>query len=251
VLGRVLLAVIALAPIGARTNVVANPITYHFSGTFSDPRSGINGVNQFSGTFTIDGNPAVYGQNVYESGSDVSMNVGVGGQTFNLANDPLKQDASAYFSAGYIPLGASNNTFGQSVIDFNVSGAIQTATTQMTVSMGFYCPGGPAQLGNLSSLSFPLETSSVYVTETSGQQGQWADGVISSIELVSTTEPGSFVIFSAIAVAAMARRTPRRRGTTATRSLRGVSGLAPPTLGHGCELLESTRYLFIPVGGGM
>jgi hypothetical protein len=61
----------------------ASPITYDFTGTF---RGGtVNGSNQITGSFTINADPILgsTASSLTESGSDVSITVNAGGQTFN------------------------------------------------------------------------------------------------------------------------------------------------------------------------
>jgi hypothetical protein len=206
--GRVLLAVGILLLLEARAEVLADPITYAFTGTFPSS-SDINGVNQFSGTFTIDGSPTVTATGVTEGGSDVSITVNVGGQVVNFANMVGNIYSQATFNASSIAAGASNNPYGPTgpaVIAFGVDGSTETPTSSVTFGLSSYPVASPQQLANISSLSLPLESSSIYVTETSGQQYQRAFGAITSIELVSTPEPGTLVIFGAIAVSAIARR---------------------------------------------
>jgi hypothetical protein len=207
-LARLSFAIVVLIAHGAQQTVGASPITYDFTGTFGG--QAVNGVSQFNGSFTINGDPTVSSSgSVNESGSDVSVTVNMGGQLFNFVNQQ-NPDVVATFIAGELPTWIANPT-GLPQDQAFVYGATQSGNPIITFGMSFYSPAAADQLANLRNFSFPTGTSSVYVTDTSGTSYQWAEGSITSIDLVSTPEPSTLAVFAVLGIAAMVHRRQRRR----------------------------------------
>jgi hypothetical protein len=94
--------VLALWALLAPGTAGADPITYDFTGTLTEP---FNGSKTFSGTLTINGTPPMspYVPGVEEDGSDVSVSLSAGGQVLNFSNSPQNPLISAMFSASVLP----------------------------------------------------------------------------------------------------------------------------------------------------
>jgi len=207
-LARLSLAIVVSIALSTQRTAGASPITYDFAGTFGG--QSLNGISQFNGSFTINGDPTVGSSgSVAEGGSDVSLTVNMGGQVYNFVNqqNPV---IVASFTAGESPAWIANPT-GPPQDEAIVSGAIQSGNSLVAFGMSFYSPAAVDQLANLRNFSFPLGTSSVYVTDTSGGSYQEAEGTITSIELVSTPEPSTLAVFAVLGIAAMVHRRQKRR----------------------------------------
>jgi hypothetical protein len=178
--------------------VSAGPITYDFTGTLSQP---VAGTQTFSGSFTINGNPTVApgSPGVTENGSDVALTLNLGGQVIqyvNTARDPSYVTADAVIVPTWLEVPPGSPTIG-----FSVSGGNNGGTYPF--SMRFSSPGGADQLTNWGSLSFPLYTSLVYLSDSPGGP-LGVEGVITSIEAVSAPEPSNLISFVVLGTLAWA-----------------------------------------------
>jgi hypothetical protein len=193
--------------------VGASPLTYDFTGTLNQP---VDGSTTFTGSFTINANPTVWSSatvnppdfpvmsGVFESGSDVSLTVNLGGQMINYVNTP-QFPGSARFSlttwSDLMNMSPGLPGLAGPFVEFTVGGV---ANGGNFFSMIFECPGGGEQLSNLRGVSFPLNTS--YVTLYDSSSNQWAAGSITSIEAVSVPEPSALVVSAILGIAGMAYR---------------------------------------------
>jgi hypothetical protein len=181
----------------------ASSITYDFTGTLIQP---FDGSTKLSGSFTVNGNPTLgpgYPE-IQESGSDVSLTVNLGGRVITFVNTP-QLPISITLSASVVPP-ENEVPPGSSTIGFSLSGEASGGDTFFGLT--FYSPGGVDKLSNLRDLSFPLDTSSIYMRDLSGGSYQEAFGVITSIEAVSVPEPATVLMYlSALALVRVWRRT--------------------------------------------
>ncbi len=183
--------------------VGASPLTYDFTGTLNQP---VDGSTTFTGSFTINANPAVNpgASWVIESGSDVSLSVNLGRQVINYVNTPQVPDSVTFGASVQPPMNESPGVAGVPLVEFYVGGGANGGKT--TFGMTFYSPGGVEQLSNLRDVSLPLDTSSVYVTDSSGVSNQWSEGSITFIGAVSVPEPSALVVSAMLGIAAMVYR---------------------------------------------
>ncbi len=199
--------------------VLAEPITYAFNGTFKEP---FDGSLTFSGTLTINATPTLgpgSGQlSVTENGSDVSLSLNLGGQAINFVNTPQNPYSNATFSAFVEWNGASaENPSGYPEVAFTaggVSGGVGGNGSTLDFAMTIYSPSVSTLPANLASLSLPLDTSSfgiTYFAEGATQITDTGGGVITSMEIVSTLEPNTLVVFAGLGIAALVLR--RYRGS--------------------------------------
>ena len=205
-LNRLAFAAAMTVLISAPQLVVADPITYDFIGTLSQPA---DGVTTFSGSLTFNAIPtgadvSPGGAYVTEAGSEVSLSLNLGGQVFDFQNNALYSPATLFLEKLPGPYDES----AQPSVLFSVF----TSSSQFGFWMKFVSPATNIPT-NLATLSLPPSTSSVdIVTNNPGQGYVQSQGVISSIELVpSVPEPGTLAIFAALGVSAM-WRTRRWRG---------------------------------------
>ena len=205
-LNRLAFAAAMTVLISAPQLVVADPITYDFIGTLSQPA---DGVTTFSGSLTFNAIPtgadvSPGGAYVTEAGSEVSLSLNLGGQVFDFQNNALYSPATLFLEKLPGPYDES----AQPSVLFSVF----TSSSQFGFWMKFVSPATNIPT-NLATLSLPPSTSSVdIVTNNPGQGYVQSQGVISSIELVpSVPEPGTLAIFAALGVSAM-WRTRRSRG---------------------------------------
>jgi hypothetical protein len=208
---RLLLCVVFLALLNCQRTVGASPITYDFAGTLKQP---LNGTNQFTGSFTINGDPTPTQLVGGESGSDVLLSVSMGGQVFNFINTPLNPSGAAY-SAYEIPAG-QDVPMGVPEAVSTISGFQTMGSSSLSFVLTFYSPELPEQLTNLRTLSYPLDSSSVYITDDSAGSNEVYTGVVTSIELVSAPQPNALAVFALLGAAAMVYkrgRSPRDVGT--------------------------------------
>ena len=211
--------------------VSASPITFDFTGTLDQP---INGTKDVSGSFTINGDPTVPPGTTLpdgtgskplnlldESGSDVSITVKVGGLSLKFSNNPSGDFSAAQAGVSYAPSNqgpqVSLNLFGTG--DYGGPGGV---TREFTTSLSI--PLADASLTNLRAFgttpSVPGDSRFSYQQWNVGESNQAAvsNGTITSVQLVSTPEPGSIVIFSAIAIAAVMQARRSRHGRRAPSS---------------------------------
>jgi hypothetical protein len=201
-LQRLALVVAVSILVGTPRMVVADPITYDFSGTFNQP---FDGSTAFSGSLSFNATPAGDGQSV----SDVSLTLNAGGQVFNFVNSPQDPSTSASVSLQLQPpvdpalgpgfLGSEPD------IELMVGGAHTGATgSEPNITFGFtmYDYGLAAVPSNWANLSFSVSTASVVFPVDQGMSG----GTLTSFEMVSTPEPSTLVIFGALGMAALVRR---------------------------------------------
>ncbi|WP_435011547.1 PEP-CTERM sorting domain-containing protein [Tundrisphaera lichenicola] len=187
----------------------ASPITYAFTGTLQAPIQGLNGADQFSGTFTIDGDPTPNAQtgSVYEGGNDVAVTLKIGGQSFTFTNSPTGL-SSAEFTAGTSPTWL-NMPVGPRQDEITVNGNTSSADAKISFGMSFYNPASMDHLSDLRTLMINLGTGSSYITFGHNSADSYAGGGnITSIGLVptSTPEPSTLAVFVVLGVVAMSRR---------------------------------------------
>ena len=204
---RLSLAVVATISLIVASPALASPITYAFTGTLAAP---LNGSNQFSGSFTINGDPSVSGNpgSVIENGNDVSLALNIGGQKFNIVNQ-ANAPAAVSFTAGLSPSWIMNPT-GPQQDEALISAGMQSTNplAKFNFGLSFYSPASSDQLDNLRDFSFPIASSSVFAIGTLGGSSFQTGGSITSIELVPTPtpEPSTLAIFAVLSVVAMTRR---------------------------------------------
>ncbi|MHC5540591.1 PEP-CTERM sorting domain-containing protein [Singulisphaera rosea] len=205
-----LLFVVASIALVGGTPALASPLTYAFTGTLQAP---VNGSTQFSGSFTFDADPAVVNapsgastnpSQVVENGSEVSMTVDAGGQTFHFANDadPL---SNVSFNAGL-----THNSIMDPSSTQQDEASMSASDGTNSVGLSFYSP--VVDLHNLRNLPLILNTGSFFIGNLAvgGQTFGQIEGTFSSIEPVNTPEPGSLALFAGIGIAAVAYRRNRR-----------------------------------------
>jgi len=197
----------------------AGPITFAFTGNLPDP---LNGVNSFSGSFTINGDSRPSGSYPYSSvnqgGSDASITVNMGGQVYHFDNEHGPH-TTALFETGPSPTWIRQDQSGSPQAETMIYG--NTSSTDgkspgASFGMTFYTPT-PLDLANLQGLSLPPGSGSVYVVTTSpGGLGYAASGTVTSTWLVPTPtptpEPSTLAVFATLGFAAMAyvrRSRPR------------------------------------------
>ena len=197
------LALAAAILLAAPRMVAANPITYDFSGTFSQP---FDGSTAFSGSATFNATPTPQdatwdGAGWNETGSDVSLTLNAGGQVFNFGNSPQDTFVGARVSVGpSSPLGTLPS-LELSLFGYAGASGIGTSTT-FEVTMYSYGIGTVPP--NLASLSFPVYTSTVVLQELSeGTISGGVGGALTSFEMVSTPERSTLVIFASLGIAAL------------------------------------------------
>lgn len=204
-LTRLTLGVAGIIALGVGQPGGASPITYAFAGTLSTPSSG---TDQFSGSFTINGDPTIFssdqrafrGLGVYEHGSDVSLTVKVGGQVFNFSNQQ-GPNPIASFDAG-LAYSWNDNQPPQDEAIISGSTSMVNGVPGVSFAMSFYSDAAADQLGNLRDFSFPIGSSSVFMNFPS-VYGIGAN--LTSIELVPTPapEPSTLAMFAGLGVAAI------------------------------------------------
>jgi hypothetical protein len=202
-LSRLALVFAVLVLVETPLMVAANPITYDFSGTFSQP---FDGSTAFSGSATFNATPTPQdatwdGAGWNETGSDVSLTLNAGGQVFNFGNSPQDTFVGARVSVGpSSPLGTLPS-LALSLFGYAGASGIGTSTT---FGVTMYSYGIGTVPPNLASLSFPVYTSTVVLQELSeGTISGGAGGALTSFEMVSTPEPSTLVIFASLGVAAL------------------------------------------------
>ena len=181
-----------------------------------------------SGSFTINGDPTVPpGASptgspwnttlLSEGGSDVSLTVNLGPssgwQVLNYSNSPSNPwAAQANVSVGY-PGGSTSDTL------LAVTGlASDNNGSSYKFSVDLLVPAAKASLANLRTFGTPLMN--VALPGGTSDWGYSVDpylvesrsGTLTSVRIVSTPEPSSIVIFTAIAVAAMIQARRGRPG---------------------------------------
>jgi hypothetical protein len=209
---RLSIAIVATLALGVGQPAWASPITFDFTGTLKAP---INGTEQLSGSFTINGDPTPTGwpyplTSVNENGSDVSITVNMGGQVFHFDNgqNPL---TTASFTTGPSPTWIMQGLSGPPQASTWIGGGTSSSDGSPGAEFGmtFYSPA-LLNLTNLRDLSLPLGSGSVYVTTSSSIYGIGVavGGDVTSIELVPTPapEPSTLAIFAALGIATMAYR---------------------------------------------
>jgi hypothetical protein len=189
--------------------VVADPITYDFTGTFSQP---FDGSKTFNGSLTFNATPTT-------GDSSDSLTVNVGGQVLTFSNSPQNPNVSLTVGADVEP----NTT--TPTVEFSFVGSIEGNDTSRTFGVTMYDYGLGAVPSNLASLNLPLYTSTALLQEitVNNSTGEvesvtGGSGVLTSYEAVSTPEPSTVVIFAGLALAAIVRghrRGSRGRGQQA------------------------------------
>jgi hypothetical protein len=171
--------------------VAANPITYDFTGTLSEP---FTGSETLGGSLTFDATPT--------EGSDAgaSLIVNWGGQVLTFSNSPQNPDSSLLVQA-FPEYGTTTPTVAFSFLGINYGGnGIST-----TFSVTMYDYGLEAVPSSLASLNLPVSTSTVDLHEITGGSESGGMGVLTSYEMVSTPEPSTLVLFAGVALAALVR----------------------------------------------
>jgi hypothetical protein len=194
--------VVSIALISPQT-VGASPITFDFTGALGPNVQPVDGSRQFSGSFTINGDPTVNPGSyaVSEGGSDVSITLNVGGQVINFVNSPQSPNTSANFYVTQVTLQEKTGPVLED--EFLVSGVTPSGSSTLYFNFSFFSPATDNQLGNLRNFSLPLDSSSVNLEVSSGTfQGPL--GTITSIQLVSAPEPSMLAVFAVLGIAAMA-----------------------------------------------
>jgi hypothetical protein len=209
-LPRRLLVVAVLTLLSTHRMVGASPITYDFTGTLNQP---VDGSKTFSGSLTINAIPTpaeMLGGGVAEDGTDVSLTVRVGGQVLNFINTPQNPN-SVSFQAGVTP--PNDRDFMPSVATFLVGGMNWGNTGNGPTSsfaMNIYSPPGVESLpANLADVSLVPNTSSVRISDSSGGSSQDSGGGLTSIEIVSSPEPSTLVVFAGLGIAVLVYRRHR------------------------------------------
>jgi hypothetical protein len=209
VLDRLAFAAAMAVLISAPQGVVADPITYDFSGTLNQPA---DGVNTFTGSLTFNAIPtgtdvSPGGAYVNETGSEVSLSVRLGGQVFNFQGNAPNSPVGMFLEK--LP-GPYNESAQPSVLFSEWASSSQFGFWMKFVS-------GTANIPtDLATLSLPPSTSSVdIVTNNPGEGYVESQGVITSIEPTHVPEPGMLAIFAGLGVAALLRR---RTGSDSRRA---------------------------------
>jgi hypothetical protein len=219
----------------------ADPISFDFTGTLTQP---MNGSNQFSGSFTINADPIAanigfLGNNGYgiltftptepqsdpserrgiaEYSSDVSIRLNVGGNTINYVNK-AQNPTLATFSAGSVQLGnhvTSNTSFtdmvalwGNSTTEnpgnsfTNNSFTLNFVATPDTIFSNL----APGHVSNLRAFNFSARVDSVGGATAAGVP--WS-GTITSLVEVPAPEPSTLVVFAVLGAAVMGARRCRK-----------------------------------------
>jgi hypothetical protein len=200
------------------SHLMANPITYDFSGTFDQP---VNGTTQFSGSFTFNTDatitysaqhwPNIYPYMIAESGKDVALVVTIGNQTINYQNTNQYPDLaklSVYRNPTNYPVEPSGDTI-------DVGGAPPYSPPGYSPGFGFSLglphdeifsqagPNGAVSLPNLSA--FELRAASYTDSSNVLHEGQ-----ITSIQEVSIPEPSMLAVFATLGALAIVHRRFRR-----------------------------------------
>jgi hypothetical protein len=76
--------------------------------------------------------------------------------------------------------------------------------------MEFYSPGGSELLSNLRNFQYILNTSTFNLGGRLLGSNQGIDGTVTSIQLVSTPEPGALAVFAMLGIAGVLHRRQRR-----------------------------------------
>ncbi len=214
-----LLAAIAVVCF-TQKSVEASALTYDFTGAFAEP---LNGSTQFSGSFTINGNPPVAVQAgtpyVSEGGSDVSLTVNMGGQVFNFVNNSQNYTTAWMTGDTVVPQAGSGTgpASNSSWVEFSLGGAYQLSPNVATFAITFYDYGTAATsqaaqiLGNLGTFNFDPGSSSVYTTVGAQGVNGWAEGQITSLTLVSAPEPSALAVFAVLGLGGAIGKHHRRR----------------------------------------
>jgi hypothetical protein len=209
-LARLCLAVVASIALVAPQAIEASPITYDFAGTLNHPW---DGSSQFSGSFAIDSIPNVpvatpggSGSAVGEDGAVVSLTVHIGGQTLTYLNT-AQNPTNVFFSAG--DRGTIEVPPPPLSVGFELA-AQSDDGHQAGFRLDFSRPGGNFDVSELANLASPSYSSSVTVTIAPRGQAQEIQGSLTSIELVSTPEPGTLAVFGLMALAGLAHRRFRK-----------------------------------------
>jgi hypothetical protein len=209
VLNRLRFAAAISVLISAPQRVVADPITYDFSGTLNQPAGG---VNTFTGSITFNAIPtgadvSPGGAYVNETGSEVSLSVRLGGQVFSFQGNAPNSPVGVFLEK--LP-GPYNESAPPSVLFSEWASSSRFGFWMKFVS-------GTANIPNdLATLSLPPSTSSVdIVTYNSGEGYVQSQGVITSIEPTQVPEPDMLAIFAGLGVAALLRR---RTGSDSRRA---------------------------------
>jgi hypothetical protein len=209
-LARLSFAVVASIALVALQALEASPITYDFAGTLNQPW---DGSSQFSGSFAIDSIPDVpvatpggSGSAVGEDGAVVSLTVHIGGQTLTYSNT-AQNPTNLFLSAG--EWGTIQVPPRPLSVDVELAGQWD-AGHQAGFSLEFSGSGGKFEISELANLASPSYSSSVTVSIAPGGQAQEIQGSLTSIELVSTPEPGMLAVFGLMALAGLAHSRFRK-----------------------------------------
>jgi len=190
------LAVISCLVVGP---VSASPITYDFTGTLRDGFA--NGSTDFSGSFTIDGDPTLQPDgSVDEKGSDVSITLNIGGQTYKYENNA---NTEVELTVGTSPSWHDDPQSGPRQDGILLQAVDHTGGASLPLFIAsFYTPSSLENLTDLRTLNFiPVAGHAAIGTPVYG-----GDGKFTSITLVQNTpEPGAFVVFALAGVAAVVK----------------------------------------------
>ena len=198
-LSRLLVMFAAFALLAARP-ALANPITYDFTGTLWNGFAA-DGSKDFSGAFTIDGNvtpnpPGSWqGYEVDEKGSEVSLTLNIGGQTYKYENNAN--------SLVELTVGTSPSWYGDGPRQEEIILKAVDLPYSTPFWMTFYTPASMQNLSDLRTLNFIPGTGSaqIYTPVYSG------DAYFTSVTLVPTPtpEPGAVTVFALAGVAAFVK----------------------------------------------
>ena len=163
-LNRLAFAAAMTVLISAPQLVVADPITYDFIGTLSQPA---DGVTTFSGSLTFNAIPtgadvSPGGAYVTEAGSEVSLSLNLGGQVFDFQNNALYSPATLFLEKLPGPYDES----AQPSVLFSVF----TSSSQFGFWMKFVSPATniPTNLATLSLPHPPLRWTSLRIIRVRG-----------------------------------------------------------------------------------
>jgi hypothetical protein len=215
-------ALIASIFLAVPSGVLADAITYNFSGTLEGT---VHGTNQFTGSFTVNSNPVAIANfpppdyqasglfGAKESGSDVSVTFQVAGHVINFSNSAQNPDI-AQFSVQQ--LGNPAATVPGPLSDYaTLSGGIPNPGLSATIN-GFefnfansldtlFMNAVAGQMINLAKFNF----ANVSAAEIDVGSEGWRTALISSIQPAAFPEPSMVVVFATLIIAGLAHHRSR------------------------------------------
>ncbi len=212
-----------LIGLGPLPFVAASPITFDFTGILNPSVSlPINGTYQISGSFTINSNPPAgpttipgNGIELTENGSNVSLTVNAGGQTFNFINTSQNPDIATFNAIVWPPGSPSNPTTGP-FNEIQVAGSQQIGPKLTSFSMSFYNPGATTFFANPGSSAYvPGSSTFNFTVSTNSVVDAGGSGVFSSINAVP--EPSTLIVFAVLGMTALVHGRRRARRAIGSR----------------------------------